>query len=128
MSLFGKSPVDKPCEADSFEEAFRKNRARIAHEKDQAQSLYEGMLKDGDPQAESVNPVFWQGMLEGNAKACLIYEDEMKAARQRMVDRLKAAFIPPASPSKVFSSGWEAAVESWSKALENNDPSVIVYW
>lgn len=128
MNLFEKSPVQNPCEASSFDEAFRKNRARIEHERSQTQSLYEDMLKDGDPNAESVTPVFWNGMAQGNAKAFLIYEEEMKAAREKVALRLKGVFSPASSPSPVFTSGWESAVESWSKAMEKDDPSIIVYW
>lgn len=135
MNLTPKEPVDRPCEASTFEEAHQKNLARFTHEKILARDLYEGMKKDQDPHADSVDPVFWDGCIQGNSDAFQIYQEELGAMRERVLGRLKRVHenstpvLASALPTnKNWWRGFVSTLEEWTKAIEANDPSRIVYW
>lgn len=125
MGLFGKEPVDKPCEADSFEQAALKNRVRIRHERDECEAYYDEMRKKGETPMESLNPAFWAGAIAANEEAFLIYQEELSAFGVRVVKRLGELQCPP---QKAAAAGWLSILQSWQRAVEKNNPSTIVYW
>jgi hypothetical protein len=126
MSLnIGKEPVEKPCEADSFEEAYRKNKIRLSFERDLAAADYEQMKAKNDPHAESMNPDFWRGCESANESLWKVYQEEMAKVRERVIQR-----IQPLSNDRTDAcgKGFSEVKAAWLKALKQNDPSVIVYW
>lgn len=129
MSLIPKDPVQNPCEADTFEEAADKNLARLKHERDLSESPYQEMKRNNDPHAESVNPEFWDGAILGNEQAYVIYKVELESFRKRVSERVSGLLAdPPPIPGNAWKSGWKDTVLTWVKALQKNDPSIIVYW
>jgi hypothetical protein len=127
MNLLPKEPVDRPCEAETFDEAYRKNKVRLDSERRGAKDLYDGMKANGEPGAEAVDPAFWAGALAANDQAYAIYQEEVKEALRRAADRVRTLPVP-ALLGKVHESGWADIHRNWATALAENDPVTIVYW
>lgn len=127
MSLIRRCPVENPCEASTFEEAFEKNAIRYAFERDESTSLYADMKRDNDPHAESVNPEFWKGCVEANDVARKIWAEEKSLLRtaQRLEDLRTGAFE---LSSALCRKGFNSALEHYVDAFRKNDPSIIVWW
>lgn len=129
MSLIPKCPVEKPCEAETFEEAFRKNEIRLSFERRESAPLHAEMVKEGDPNATSLDPEFWRGCEEANGRAHMIYEQELEDLRERAVKRLEAlSEITGQEKNKQYALGYRDVASHWIKALKTNDPSAVVYW
>ncbi len=128
MSLVPRCPVEKPCEAETFEEAFQKNKLRLSFEKQGATEMYRQMVAEKDPKAETLNPEFWGGCEGANYRAFFIYQEELKALRDRVVERINASTNPHGTRSKQYVSGYTDVTSQWTKALKTNDPSMVVYW
>lgn len=126
MSLIPKCPVEGPCEASSFEEAFRKNAIRLCLERDLARDNRVKEEKEGKEPHDVTDPAFWEGAMAANAKAFEILEREMKKAlREAMVH---VEHTVHTSESKAFTIGFQEIMKTWKEALEKNNPSQIVNW
>lgn len=127
MGLIGKEPVDKPCEADSFEEAGWKNRLRLNVERNGCIQLCEEMKEKGEEIPASMDPAFWTGAVSANEAAFRIYQQELAVFLGRVGARIEEikghSNIPDAQKT-----GWKSILESWQNALQKNNPSVIVHW
>jgi len=114
------------CEAETFEEAFRKNEHRLAYERGEAASLREAMVKDGeDP--KGIDPEFWDGCIEANKRCWEIWtrlgpRDASKASAE--IRLLEA----PGDRPKAFASGFREFVRHWADAITTNHPATVVYW
>lgn len=131
MGLFGKEPVINPCEADSFEEAAMKNRARLAHERGLCAQLHDEMQEKSEKGHEGMDPAFWDGAIMANEEAFRIYQEELAAFHKRVSERVSITLLllsPPKPSSDSWKSGWKDIGRNWANALKNNNPSVIVYW
>ena len=126
MSLIPKCPVENPCEAETFEEAFQKNLARFMFERQESASLYEDMKRDGDPHAETVDPEFWRGCMEATELAQKIYAEEILTLRERVAERLAA--LPPVRGALPYRQGFESQKATAIQALRKDDPRRIVWW
>jgi len=114
------------CEAETFEEAFRKNEHRLAYERGEAASLREAMLKDGE-NPQGIDPEFWDGCILANKKCWEIWSARRgKDARETSAEirRLEA----PADVPKPFASGHGEFVRHWADAIDKNHPATVVYW
>jgi hypothetical protein len=126
MNLIPKSLVKDPCQAETFEEAYRKNNVRYSEERLLATLLYSKMLEEKDPSAEDMNPEFWYGCSTANKDAFLIYEAEMKEALKRAAEKIQA--MRSEAKGRQLQLGYSEVRRNWVKALNENDPTVIVYW
>jgi len=118
--------IEKPCEAETFDEAFRKNKARYNIERRESVALYAEMVAEKDPHAEGMRPDFWIGCIEANKEAYTILQSELREARKRAAEQIKA--LTNKTVGKQFQSGYNGVRENWAKALLEDDPSVVVYW
>lgn len=127
MGLFGKDPVEKPCEADSFEEAAMKNRLRLNLERNGCIQLCEEMKEKGEEIPASMDPAFWTGCVSANEAAFGAYQMEFISFLRRVGARIEEikghSNIPDAQKT-----GWKSILESWQNALQKSNPSVIVHW
>jgi hypothetical protein len=126
MGLIRKCPVQNPCEAETFEEAFLKNRARYAFERQEATKLYADMVADKDPHAESVNPDFWAGCQAANEDAYQIVKAELREALKRAAEKI--AETKSFSESAQVKHGYKEVRDKWAEAAKTDDPKMIVYW
>ena len=114
------------CEAETFEEAFKKNEWRLAHERDEAASLREAMLKDGeDPRG--IDPEFWEGCILANKACWAIWAARGQKATDQVAAEIRAVQAPADKP-KAFASGHGEFVRHWVDAVSKNHPVTIVYW
>jgi hypothetical protein len=127
MGLTGKEPVDKPCEADSFEEAAWKNRLRLNSERNECLSLCEEMKENGEEIPSTLDPAFWTGAVSANEAAFKIYQEEQAACLSRVSARLAGMKDRPNIP-ETQKTGWREILVNWQLAIGKNNPSLIVYW
>jgi len=126
MSLIPKCPMEVPCEASSFEEAFRKNAIRLCFERNLARDDHMKEKTEGKEPHDVTDPAFWEGAMAANAKAFEILEREMKKAlREAMIHMEHTVHT---SESKAFTIGFQEIMKMWKEALEKNDPSHVVFW
>lgn len=127
MSLLPKNPLENPCQAASFEEAFRKNAIRLCFERDLAKDEYEQNKEEREEFREITDPAFWEGAMAANTKAFEIFKKEMKEAMERAALKIGAE-MTIGSGKKAFTTGYDEIMKAWKEALMKNDPSHIVYW
>lgn len=124
MNLIPKCPVENPCEAACFEEAFSKNNRRLAFELGICVDLW----NDTPPEerTESCNPEFWKGAIVANAEAKKIFEEEWNRFAETVARRVNA--LESKTEEKTWKQGFDSIRDSVAKALEDNEPRTIVYW
>lgn len=127
MGLIGKEPIQKPCEADSFEEAALKNRLRLNHERNLCVELFEEMKAKGEAGHEAMHPAFWTGAVSANEAAFGAYQMEFTSFLRRVSARLESIKDHP-NVAEAEKTGWKEVLENWKNAIEKNNPSIIVYW
>lgn len=127
MSLIPKCPVENPCEASSFEDAYRKNAIRLCFERDLARDGRVEDEKEGREPSEVTDPAFWEGAMAANTKAFEIFQKEMKEALERAAVKMVRE-MTLGSGKKAFTTGYDEIMKAWKEALGKNDPSHIVYW
>lgn len=129
MNFIGKEPVKDPCKAETFEEAWLKNKLRLSNERALGQELYDSAKKNAEP-AELYDPEFWVGAITANQQAYDIYREELEALRKRVAERIGKLELPVVSQvaRPPYKTGWLEIRKNWVAALEKNDPSTIVYW
>lgn len=120
------SIIQNPCEAETFEEAHRKNRARYEMERREAAGLYALMVAEKDPNAEGMHPGFWIGCAEANKEAYAILEAELREARKRAAEQITA--LSNKTMGAQFQLGYAEVRHKWAEAVLTNEPSAIVYW
>jgi len=118
--------IENPCEAETFDEAFWKNKARYDIERRESAALYAEMLAEKDPRAEGMRPDFWIGCIQANKEAYTILQSELREARKRAAEQIKA--LENKTVGKSFQSGYVAVRGKWTEAILADDPSIIVYW
>jgi len=114
------------CEAETFEEAYTKNKHRLKYERDEAASLREAMIKDGeDP--KGIDPEFWDGCIEANERCWEIWSGRGTKSADQMAAEIRGIQAPAGKP-KAYATGHGEFVRHWADAVERNHPATIVYW
>jgi hypothetical protein len=114
-SLMKQPDIENPTEAESWDEAFTKQRIRVSQEKRGAEYNVTIARNDAERLEDAEGVSAWERFLHFNARARELMDQHIKGVMARVADDLAEEFDADEFKRQL-------------KALRDDDPSLYLYW